>query len=143
MDRTLNLFYEELVVPAGGYADTDTEFELTSVSGLADRVPLNAVIYIASAGTPQNDDDTEIVRITDVTGSNITVTRAQENTTARTYVEGTTYRIIIAYTEVVQDQIIAIFDADPFLAYVSDSITAGAEVKDIDNTRKLLRAIDQ
>lgn len=87
MSDTLLLLFQEDVV--GTYTNTETVIELSSVTRLDGLVPLNLNLYDRNYGTPIDAYKAgffEVLRVTSVdTGTKeITVTRAQEGTTALT-----------------------------------------------------------
>lgn len=101
-----------------GYADDATEIVLAS--GHGDRFPapaedgaFNLVWWNASDyPNPSDDPDVEIVRCTARSGDTLTITRAQEGTSAVNHnTSGKTYRIILGLTASVVAQIIENIEA--------------------------------
>ena len=84
-----------------GYGSTDTSIVLQNGQGsLLPVPPFNLVWYNSSDfSDPSLDPDVEIVRVTGVTGDTLTVTRAQEGTSASTKnTAGKTYQMILGIT---------------------------------------------
>lgn len=109
MDPVKN--FAKCVVSAGYDAD-DVTIALTSGEGAKLPQPstdgaFNLVWYNASDyGDPADDPSKEIVRVTARSTDTLTVTRAQEGTSAATHnTSGKTYKMILALTKYTYDQI--------------------------------------
>lgn len=84
-----------------GYGDGDTTIVLETGHGTKlPTAPFNAVWWNSTDFfDPSDDPNVEIVRVTDVTSDTLTVTRAQESTSASTKnTAGKTYRMIAGLT---------------------------------------------
>jgi len=90
-----------LATVSTGYDDTDTTVDLASGHGAKfPSAPFN-VTWWDSTVYPDPDDDpnVEIVRVTAITTDQLTITRAQEGTSAKTHnTTGSTYKMLAGIT---------------------------------------------
>lgn len=123
LDAATNFGYATL---AAGIDSDDTSITLTTGHGA--RLPstaFNAPIWDTSYGSPTlayHAGAAEIVRVTARSTDTLTVTRAQEGTTARSFnTSGRTYAIGVALTKATYDKLAAkILTADPMAALAID-----------------------
>lgn len=107
MDAQANLAYT-LVAAAPSPADTGTTLDVTGGTGTRfPAVPFNATIW--PADTMPDPTNAEIVRVTNITTDTLTITRAQESTTARTVIVGD--QIAATITKLTFDDVISAIDA--------------------------------
>lgn len=108
MDPIVNFFKSRLAnLP---YSDTDTALDLQAgdASALPDPATdgnFNLVIWNRAKGSPADDPEVEIVRVTAINGDTLTVERGQEGTTATSKPDGYTYEVILAVTELTIQQV--------------------------------------
>lgn len=79
----------------------DTTFTLTDASAFPDpstEGEYNITVYDGAQGSASNDPNAEICRVTAKSTNDLTVTRAQEGTTAQDYSGGGTFRVIAGIT---------------------------------------------
>ncbi len=89
------------VVVSTGYTSTDTTIVLNSGEGAKLPTPDFNVVWWDSTNysDPADDPNVEIVRVTNIATDTLTVTRAQEGTTATNKnTGGSTYKMILAPT---------------------------------------------
>lgn len=85
------------------YSDSDTEFDVVEIPANfpdpATEGPFNLVVFDYRYRDPADDPNREIIRVTGLEGTILTVDREQENTTASAKTTGNTYKAIMAVTE--------------------------------------------
>lgn len=85
---------------SGTYGSSDTSITLSSGGSSLPSPSFNAVWWdVTDYPDPSNDPNAEIVRVTNVSGNTLTITRAQEGTAATAKnLAGKTYQIVLALT---------------------------------------------
>jgi hypothetical protein len=85
---------------SGTYGTTDTSITVSSGGSSLPAVSFNMTWWDSTAyPDPSNDPNAEIVRVTNVSGNTLTITRAQEGTAASTKnTAGHTYSLILGIT---------------------------------------------
>lgn len=83
-----------------GYGESDTSIIVASGASSLPSAPFNMTWWNSTDWPdPADDPNVEIVRITGISGNTLTITRAQEGTTASPKdVPGKTYRLILGFT---------------------------------------------
>lgn len=117
MDAQANLAYS-LVAAAPSPAASGLTLDVTAGTGTRfPAVPFNATIWPASTmPTPAN---AEIVRVTNITTDTLTITRAQEGTSARTVIVGD--QIAATVTKLTFDDVVSTIGVASALATTADS----------------------
>ena len=98
LDATANFIN---VQPSTGYNSSATSIVLvTSQGATLLSAPFNLIWYDATDyPNPANDPNVEIVRVTNITGDTITISRAQEGTSATAKnIAGKTYNMVLGIT---------------------------------------------
>jgi hypothetical protein len=97
LDPAINLL--KLTVSTG-YGSTDTIIVVSSGGSLITSFPLNCTWWNSTDfSDPSDDPNAEIIRVTNVSGNTLTVTRAQEGTSASTKnLAGKTYQLVFGIT---------------------------------------------
>lgn len=97
LDAVANLI--KLTVSTG-YGSSDTSIVVSSGGSTLPATPFNVTWFnITDFPDPSNDPNAEIVRVTNVSSNTLTITRAQEGTSASTKnTAGKTYAIILGIT---------------------------------------------
>lgn len=95
LDNYKNFSYATL---SAGIDDSATEMSVVSAAALP-TPPFNAVVWNATDYSPDSDPNREFVRVTEIVGTTLTITRAQESTIAATHnTAGKTYMILATVT---------------------------------------------
>lgn len=122
---------------AAGIDAVTTTITVNSGEGTRLKFPRNAVVWnnTDNPADPAGDTTVEIVRITNIVGDTLTVTRAQEGTSASTHnAGGKTYRIAQGVTSRDMDALGALMNSifvitDPRYGALGDDVDDGAAIQ--------------